>query len=50
MSVCGPETEMGNTQAYFAYGLYGWISEWIRRGMKEDGKELNAMIHADLSH
>ena len=37
---------MGNTQAYFAYGLYGWI----RRGMKEDGKELNAMIHAGLSH
>lgn len=41
---------MGNTQAYFAYGLYGWISEWIRRGLKEDGKELNAMIHAGLSH
>jgi AcrR family transcriptional regulator len=54
LNVCGPKTEMGNTQAYgqayFAYGLYGWISEWIRRGMKEDGKELNAMIQAGLNH
>ena len=44
----GPRPEMPDQKAYeqafFTYGLYGWTVEWIRRGMQENGKELNAMI------
>ena len=36
--------EMQNLEAYmksfWAYGIYGWMLEWIKRGMKESGKEL----------
>ena len=36
--------EMQNLEAYmksfWAYGIYGWMLEWIRRGMQESGKEL----------
>ncbi len=36
-----------NLEAYikssFAYMLYGWIIEWINRGMQESGEELAAM-------
>ncbi len=36
--------EMQNLEAYmksfWAYGIYGWILEWIKRGMQESGKEL----------
>ena len=36
--------EMRNLEAYmksfWAYGIYGWMLEWIKRGMKESGKEL----------
>lgn len=31
-------------KAFFAYGLYGWISEWIQRGMKESPDEINALF------
>jgi AcrR family transcriptional regulator len=48
--VCGPKEEMDDptayAQAYFAYGLYGYLLEWMKRGMKEDGRELNEMIHS----
>ena len=34
----------GNLEAYlksfWAYGIYGWIIEWINRGMQESGEEL----------
>ena len=37
-----PETQ--NLEAYmksfWAYGIYGWLLEWIKRGMPESGKEL----------
>ena len=36
--------EMQNLEAYmksfWAYGIYGWLLEWIKRGMPESGKEL----------
>ena len=36
--------EMQNLEAYmksfWAYGIYGWMLEWIRRGMRESGEEL----------
>jgi len=36
--------EMQDLEAYmksfWAYGIYGWMLEWIKRGMKESGKEL----------
>lgn len=36
--------EMQNLEAYmksfWAYGIYGWMIEWIRRGMQESGNEL----------
>ena len=46
-SVCGPKPEQDSLQAYtsawFAYGLFGWINEWIARGMKESPKEISEL-------
>lgn len=46
--VCGPKIEQDNLQAYvnswLAYGLFGWINEWIARGMKESPKEMSRLI------
>ena len=40
--------EMQNLEAYmksfWAYGIYGWMLEWIKRGMQESGKELTALF------
>lgn len=40
--------EMMNLEAYmksfWAYGIYGWMLEWIKRGMPESGKELSALF------
>ncbi len=33
-------------KAFFAYGLYGWICEWIARGMKESAEEINDLFTA----
>ena len=42
--------ELPNKEAYekafFAYGLFGWICEWIERGMEESPEEINAMLSA----
>lgn len=27
-------------KSFWAYGVYGWIAEWIKRGMIESGQEL----------
>lgn len=27
-------------KSFWAYGIYGWMIEWIKRGMPESGKEL----------
>ena len=44
--------EMQNLEAYmksfWAYGIYGWMLEWIKRGMQESGKELSALF--SLAH
>ena len=41
-------SEMQNLEAYmksfWAYGIYGWMLEWIKRGMQESGKELLALF------
>jgi AcrR family transcriptional regulator len=40
--------EMQNLEAYmksfWAYGIYGWLLEWIKRGMQESGKELSTLF------
>ena len=40
--------EMSNLEAYmksfWAYGIYGWMLEWIKRGMQESGKELETLF------
>lgn len=40
--------EMPNLEAYmksfWAYGIYGWLLEWIKRGMQENGKELETLF------
>ena len=40
--------EMQNLEAYmksfWAYGIYGWLLEWIKRGMPESGKELSTLF------
>lgn len=42
--------ELPNAAAYLksamAYMLYGWVIEWMRRGMQESGTELARMIRA----
>ena len=39
---------MPNLEAYmksfWAYGIYGWLLEWIKRGMQESGKELETLF------
>jgi AcrR family transcriptional regulator len=44
--------EMTNLEAYmksfWAYGIYGWMLEWIKRGMQEGGKELKILF--SLAH
>lgn len=47
---CEMSAELPNAVAYqkafFAYGLYGWLMEWIGRGMQEDATAINAMLKA----
>ncbi|MGN0515062.1 MAG: TetR/AcrR family transcriptional regulator [Lachnospiraceae bacterium] len=49
VKIAGPNAEMDNQEAYgkafLAYGIYGWVNEWISRGMAETGSELNAMLN-----
>ncbi len=46
----GPKPEYDNTWAYItafiAYGTYGWIEEWVARGMQESGEEMAAFLSA----
>ena len=43
-----PETPnaLAYLQSSIAYMIYGWVHEWIKRGMQESGTELAAMIEA----
>ena len=44
----GPKPEMDNTWAYItafiAHGTYGWIEEWVNRGMQESGEAMTEML------
>ncbi len=44
----GPRPEHENmwayTTAFIAYGTYGWIEEWIARGMQESGDEMADLL------
>ena len=48
LDICGPKAETSNIDAYsksfFAYGLYGWIVEWMMRGMQESADEMNTLL------
>ena len=45
---CGLRPELSNREAYEksfrAYGIYGWLLEWMRRGMAESVEDINAML------
>lgn len=44
----GLVADLSNQEAYgkafFAYGLYGWVLEWIGRGMKESPEDINRFL------
>lgn len=44
---------LSNSDAYeksfFAFGIYGWINEWVQRGMNESPEELNDMLKHSMS-
>ena len=50
--LCGPRPEYPNLGAYAAafvsYGLYGWIEEWIARGMQESPEEMAELLKSRL--
>lgn len=31
-------------KSFFAFGIYGWINEWVLRGMNESPEELNNLL------
>jgi AcrR family transcriptional regulator len=37
-------------KSFWAYGIYGWLLEWIRRGMPESGKELLTLFSLARQH
>lgn len=45
---CGPKPEQPNALAYvtafIAYGIYGWLEEWFKRGLQETPKEMIEMF------
>ena len=45
---CGLKSEQNSLDAYisafFAYGLYGWIEEWFKRGMQETPSQMAALF------
>lgn len=44
----GPKAEYENmwayTTAFLTYGTYGWIEEWIKRGMQESAETMAALL------
>ena len=46
----GPSTDDPNmwayTKAFITYGTYGWIEEWISRGMQESSEAMAEMLSA----
>lgn len=52
VQICGPKPEYPNlgayTAAFISYGLYGWIEEWVARGMRESPEEMAALLKSRL--
>lgn len=48
LEIFGPKSEQDNLAAYvvsfITYGTYGWIEEWIARGMKESAESMTALL------
>ena len=48
MEIWGPRPEYENmwayTTAFIAYGTYGWIEEWIIRGMQESSETMAELL------
>ncbi|MET3938092.1 AcrR family transcriptional regulator [Paenibacillus sp. PvP094] len=48
IALYGPKTEYDNMTAYvtsfIAYGTYGWIEEWIGRGMQESAETMSSLL------
>lgn len=48
LSLAGPKETDSNLEAYFhsllAYSVFGWIIEWMNRGMQESPKQLSVMM------
>lgn len=48
MDALGPKEEYPNfgayTAAFIANGIYGWIEEWLLRGMQESGEEMTKLL------
>lgn len=48
MDALGAKEEYPNfgayTAAFIANGIYGWIEEWILRGMQESGEEMTRLL------
>jgi len=46
--ICGPKKEQNNTDAYSSaitsYGIFGWIDEWLNRGMVESADSMKMLI------
>lgn len=36
-------------KSFFAFGIYGWINEWVQRGMNESPEELNDMFKNSIT-
>ncbi|MBM6382994.1 MAG: TetR/AcrR family transcriptional regulator [Paenibacillus sp.] len=48
LSIFGSKPDQDNLSAYIvsfiAYGTYGWIEEWIGRGMQESAESMTALL------
>ena len=48
LNIRDPKAEQDNLSAYvvsfIAYGTYGWIEEWIRRGMQESAGTMTELL------
>lgn len=46
--IIGPKSEYPNiiayTTAFIFSGIFGWIEEWLNRGMQESGEEMAALL------
>lgn len=47
---CGAKPEDDNmwayTKSFIAYGTYGWIGEWIARGMQESAESMTTLLNS----